>query len=102
MLHTLNKAWTTILGEQINSGAIFDALFITYGHPEYITTECLLDHICGLKGCWIFDEEDVVYGVSVLLNDKMFDDVLVSHEVTDPMLHDYLAKHCRRIIGNVG
>lgn len=97
MLHTLNKAWITITANQINSGKIDDALFVTSGAGEYIRTEWLLDELCGLRGCWIFDEDDVVYAITELLNDRKFDDVLVSHEATDMRLHDFLCKHNKRI-----
>lgn len=100
MLHTLNKAWITILANQINNGTISNALFVTFGNVEYIATEKLLQDICELDGCWIFDANDVVFGLSLLPHDIMFDDVLISHAVHDPMLKNYLAKHCRRITHN--
>lgn len=100
MIHTLNKAWATIIANQIKSGAIENALFVTSGTAEYIITEKLLDDLCNLKGCWIFDKNDVVVGVSGILNDKCFDDVLVSREANDPLLHNYLSKHCKRVMNH--
>lgn len=97
MLHTLNKAWITILANQINSGMIDSALFVTSSVGEYIMTERLLDELCGLKNCWIFNEEDVEYAVSILLNDRKFGDILISHDTHDVMLHNFLCKHNKRI-----
>lgn len=102
MLHTLNKAWITILANQINKGTISNALFVTFGNVEYIATEKLLQDICELDGCWIFDANDVVLGLSLLPHDIMFDDVLVSHEANGSMLHNFLAKHCRRLMHRGG
>lgn len=97
MLHTLNKAWITILANQINSGKIDNVLFITSGAGEYIRTEWLLDRLCGLKGCWIFDEDDVAVAFSELFGDRKFDDILVSHEVTNVWLRNFLCKRNKRI-----
>lgn len=102
MLHTLNKAWITILANQINKGMIESALFVTSGNEEYMFTENLLTELCGMKNCWVFDKGDVEFGVSVLLGDQCFDDVLVSHEATGSMLHNFLAKHCNRVMHNRG
>lgn len=102
MLHTLNKAWATIVANQIKSGKIEDALFVTSGEVEYVATKRLLQGICDLEGCYILDAEDVVYSVSSLLGDKVFDDVLVSHEAHGMMLHNFLAKHCRRLMHRGG
>jgi len=102
MLHTLNKAWATIIANQIKSGKINNALFVTCGRAEDVATKRLLQDICGLDGCYILDAEDVMYVVSFLLGDKVFDDVLVSHEAHSMMLHNFLAKHCRRLMHRGG
>ena len=102
MLHTLNKAWMTILANQINKGIIESALFVTSGKEEYIYTENLLTELCGMKKCWVFDASEVEFGVSDILSDKCFDDVLISHEANGSMLHNHLAKHCKRVMHNRG
>ena len=102
MLHTLNRAWISILANQINDGKINNALFVTSGSDEYIMTKHLLNELCGLKNCWVIDKNDVEFTVSVVLGGKCFDDVLVSHEATGSMFHNYLSKHCRRVMTDHG
>lgn len=97
MLHTLNKAWTNIIANQLKKGLISNVLFV----PK--DEEKLLNFI-EEKDCYIpapysiCTEEEILYFMKNKPDDylSMFDDILISHDIHDPLIKSYLSRHCRR------
>lgn len=103
MLHTLNKAWATILINQAIKDPTKSFLFVAKDFNEYDKYIDLLVELDKNKNSdnvliisskvakmWmIFDKR----GIEEM---DMFDDILISHEIHDNMLHDFLGRHCKR------
>lgn len=103
MLHTLNKAWATILINQAIKDPTKKFLFVAKDLNEYDKYIDLLveldknknnDNVLIIIGkvakMWmIFDKRGIEEA-------DMFDDILISHEIHDNMLHDFLGRHCKR------
>lgn len=104
MLHTLNKAWTKIFvchaGKKI--------LFIYTNQKECdMVTDTISEayrevnkddnKLCNM---WVISEEDIKSYIELCksgyANFEMCDDILISHDIHDCMLLDYLERHCKR------
>lgn len=103
MLHTLNKAWATILIKQAIKDPTKKFLFVAKGLEEYDKYIDLLVELDKNKNndnvliiiekvakMWmLFDERGIE-------EPDMFGDILISHEIHDLMLQNFLSKHCIR------
>ena len=45
---------------------------------------------------WVINEDDIREIMNDGIDFEMYDDILVSHNIHDYMLLDYLGKHCKR------
>ena len=96
MLHTLNKAWVKILAQRTDKHIMFvystqqeqDMLIETFNEVEKeIGDLCLM---------WVINEDDIREIMNDGIDVEMYDDILVSHNIHDCMLLDYLGRHCKR------
>lgn len=96
MLHTLNKAWAKILARRVNDHIMFvyttlqeqDMLIETFNEVEKeIGDSCLM---------WVTNENEIKKMMDDGIDIEMQDDILISHNIHDMMLKDYLARHCKR------
>ena len=100
MLHTLNKAWVKILANQENR--IF--LFVANDETEKDYIYKILKEIDKTKGIKSDISITTYDGIKQLISFKkfyeedfrMYDDILISHEIHDNILHDFLGRHCKR------
>ena len=111
MLHTLNKAWIDILCRQIQNEKISNFLcvyttdeelaFILKAQREhhvsidkisanYISYQLYFDRLYSI------DSE--TRPIKILIK-NMYDNILISHNLHDIFVKDYLYKHCRRKSG---
>ena len=96
MLHTLNKAWAKILARRVNDHIMFvyttlqeqDMLIETFNEVEKeIGDSCLM---------WVTNENEIKKMMDDGIDIEMQDDILISHEIHDCMLKDYLGRNCKR------
>ena len=105
MLHTLNKAWAACLAHQIRTGMISTVLIIANTPEEYECKKCLWDarwdnnRVETQVVCMSIDR--IRYITSNKVHLPIFDDILISHDLHDIMVKDYLSKHCRRLIRGI-
>lgn len=108
MLHTLNKAWIDILAHQIQNERINNFLCV------YTTDEELALILKAQREYHISIDKiqadyisyqlyfDRLYSINSetrpikILTKKMYDDILISHDLHDIFVKSYLNKHCRR------
>lgn len=96
MLHTLNKAWATILAQRVNQRIMF--VYTTPQEFQMLTDvfNVVEKENGGLPLMWVIHADDVAgfmrYGIDI----EMCDDILISHNIHDMMLLDYLNRHCKR------
>lgn len=96
MLHILNKAWAKILARHIDEHIMFvystpqeqDMLIETFSEVE--------KEIGDLCFMWVMSESYIKEMMDKGIDIEMQDDILISHDVHDVMLKDYLARHCKR------
>lgn len=96
MLHTLNKAWVKILARRVNDHIMFvyttlqeqDMLIETFSEVE--------KEIGDLCFMWVIGESDIKEMMDKGIDIEMQDDILISHEIHDVMIKDYLSKYCKR------
>lgn len=100
MFHTLNKAWATILVKQSleNKNKMF--LFVCdKNNSEAIMITDLLEQYSA-SGIYMtnYTLAQFFKVINSNGNDRfpMFDDILVSKNIHDCMLLDFLSKHCKR------
>ena len=96
MLHILNKAWVKILARHTDSHIMFvystpqeqDMLIETFNEVEKeIGDLCLM---------WVTNENEIKKMMDDGIDIEMQDDILISHNIHDMMLKDYLGRHCKR------
>lgn len=96
MLHTLNRAWVKILARRVNDHIMFvyttlqeqDMLIETFNEVEKeIGDSCLM---------WVTNENEIKKMMNDGIDIEMQDDILISHEIHDPMVKDFLGRHCKR------
>ena len=96
MLHTLNKAWTKILAQRVDKHIMF-----VYSTPQeqdmlvdvFNEVEKELGDLCFM---WVTNEDYIKKIMNDGVDIEMQDDILISHEIHDCMLKDYLGRHCKR------
>ena len=96
MLHTLNKAWTKILAQRVDKHIMF-----VYSTPQeqdmlvdvFNEVEKELGDLCFM---WVTNEDYIKKIMNDGVDIEMQDDILISHEIHDCMLNDYLGRHCKR------
>ena len=96
MLHTLNKAWAKILARRVNDHIMFvyttpqeqDMLIETFNEVEKeIGDSCLM---------WVTNENEIKKMMDDGIDIEIQDDILISHNIHDMMLKDYLGRHCKK------
>ena len=96
MLHTLNKAWVKILARRTDKHIMFvystpqeqDMLIETFNEVEKeIGDLCLM---------WVTNENEIKKMMDDGIDIEIQDDILISHDIHDCMLKDYLGRHCKR------
>lgn len=96
MLHILNKAWAKILARHTDEHIMFvystqqeqDMLIETFSEVEKeIGDSCFM---------WVISESYIKEMMDKGIDIEMQDDILISHDIHDVMLKDYLARHCKR------
>ena len=104
MLHTLNKAWTKILVRHAGKKILF--IYTNQKECDMVTDtiseayrEVYKDDN-KLGNMWVISEEDIKSHIELCksgyANFEMCDDILISHDIHDCMLLDYLERHCKR------
>ena len=97
MLHTLNRAWAKILARRVN-----DHIMFVYTTPQeqqmifdvFSEVEKEIGDLCYM---WVTNEstmKELMMDNSIDI--EMQDDILISHDIHDVMLKDYLNRHCKR------
>lgn len=100
MLHTLNKAWTTILMRQDHKSHLF-----VYSTDE--ESQMIIDVISNVLketgvtcNFHVISENDIKEDIARHQQNgtdcEIYDDILISHDIHDVMLKDYLNRHCKR------
>jgi hypothetical protein len=104
MFHYINEAWVKILARQLRDKKISEVLCVITNKDEInlvtdiaeeygVETRIMIIPAVWLGNVELFNE----YNIN-LMN---FDDILVSHDLNDMNIKDYLAKHCRRLNKNL-
>ena len=96
MLHTLNKAWAKILAQRVNEHIMF--VYTTLQEQDMLIdvfneVEKELGDSCFM---WVINENEIKKMMNDGVNIEMQDDILISHEIHDVMIKDYLSKYCKR------
>lgn len=96
MLHTLNKAWAKILARRVNDHILF--VYTTLQEQDMLIdvfseVEKELGDLCFM---WVINENEIKKMMNDGINIEMQDDILISHEIHDVMIKDYLSKYCKR------
>lgn len=96
MLHTLNKAWAKILSRRVNDHIMFvyttpqeqDMLIDVFNEVEKeLGDSCLM---------WVTNENEIKKMMNDGIDIEIQDDILISHNIHDMMLKDFLGRHCKR------
>lgn len=106
MLHTLNRAWAEILARQLKNGTIQKCLCVVGPDSEF---DMLLDvmkkyqvhmkvlYVEEVTRCVEFQRHfNIGEETYPLLEDEMYDNILISHDLHNIFAKDYLSKHCRQ------
>lgn len=101
MFHLINKAWVDILARQLRDKKIKEAFCVTTNNKEIdIITKVVEKY--GVETKMMILSVDMV---KIAMNSKIkfmdFDDILISHNLNDIYVRDFLAKHCKRINKNL-
>ena len=96
MLHILNKAWAKILARRVNDNILF--VYTTLQEQDMLIdvfneVNKELGDLCFM---WVINEDDIREIMNDGIDMEMYDDILVSHNIHDCMLKDYLGRHCKR------
>lgn len=96
MLHTLNKAWAKILAQRVNDHIMF--VYTTLQEQDMLIdvfseVEKELGDLCFM---WVINEDYIKKMMNDGIDIEMQDDILISHEIHDVMIKDYLSRHCKR------
>lgn len=103
MLHILNDAWASILIKQAINNSTFSVLFVAANeyeamHFRQFARRLIPDGVA--VNLSISTVESIICSRSYATwrseEFPEFDDILISHEVHDSMLLDFLSKHCKR------
>lgn len=95
MLYTINRAWLNILAKQLCDKKI-NSICCCYCTEEEFDLILKICHTFNIYGkCWIVSEKNMKKPY-VTKFFPMFDDILISHDLNDIVIKDFLAKHCIR------
>lgn len=97
MLFTANRAWIDIVTKQLQNGTINSALVVAkdlYELAEFLGCSGETYHPVPFK---VMTEHSAARAMKEGTMD-VYDEILVSHDIHDCFLKDYLAKHCNRIM----
>lgn len=97
MLFTANKAWIDIVTKQLESGTIKSALVVAkdlYELAEFLGCSGETYNPVPFK---VMTERSAVRIMEADTMD-MYDEILISHDIHDCFLKNYLVKHCNRIM----
>lgn len=104
MLHILNKAWVNILARHAGQLILFvytnqkeSEMIIDTFSAVYQEVDKDDDKLCNM---WVISEQDLKTYIELCklgyAEFEMCDDILISHNIYDMMLKDFLSKHCKR------
>lgn len=109
MFHLINKAWVDILARQLRDKKIKNFLCVYKTEKELAP---ILEaqtkykvYISTIPADYIEYQlyNDRLYNINSkkriikILEDEIYDDILISHDLNDIYVKDFLAKHCKRI-----
>lgn len=96
MLHRLNKAWAKILARQTNEKIMF--VYSTLQELQMLTDilNTTEKESGALPSVWITHRYDIEGYLCCGIDMEMFDDILISNDIHDMMVLDYLNRHCKR------
>lgn len=100
MFHILNEAWVRILAKQIELGYIDTVLLVCSNEEEMKLWWILREAMVRAKRPGIYIRKAYISSIERVMRNNLdvcYDDILVSHELHDCMIKDYLAKHCNRM-----
>lgn len=100
MLHILNEAWVKILAKQIERGDIDTVLLVCSNEEEMKLWLILRDAMIKARRPDIYIRKAYINSIERNMRNNLdvyYDDILISHELHDVMIKDYLAKHCNRL-----
>lgn len=97
MLFTANKAWINIVTKQLENGTIGSAMIVAkdlYELAEFLG--CSGDTYVPLP----FKVMTERSATKMMQDDTMdmYDEILISHDIYNCFLKDYLSRHCNRIM----
>lgn len=101
MFHLINKAWVDILARQIRDKKI-ESVLCVYTNPKEL--RIIVDAIRKYNLYFKMNHMPVRYLKEIVKNKvdlPMDDDILISHDLNDIYVKDYLAKRCKRINKNI-
>ena len=111
MLHTLNKAWLEIMAKQLEKGIIEDCLCVCTDEEFPMIQEVVNKYKVSRKFFIVFtnelerafnicsyfqvspEEEPSIMPIPV---DRIYGDILISHEMHNPIIIDFLHQHKKR------
>lgn len=101
MLHTINKAWVTIVAKQLKAGVIKNALFAVVDSYEAYDVYQQIIKVLGFQNDRDFYEPYYIYTEDIIRsymntngsNMPVFDNVLVSKNIHDSIIKNYLLQH---------
>ena len=95
MLHTLNKAWMDILVKQLKNGTIKNCLCVCMNDNDLeIVEKATIPENCYQINTVYFTNDNDADEIFEISQDVMFDDILISHNLHNPIIKDFLSKHC--------
>ena len=111
MLHTLNKAWLEIMAKQLNEGIIEDCLCVCTDKEFSMIQEVVNKYSVSRKFYIVFtDELERAFNICSYFRvspeekpsimpipvDRIYGDILISHEMHNPIIIDFLSRHRKR------
>ena len=96
MLHTLNRAWAKILAQRVNDRIIF--AYATLQEQQMLIdvfneVEKEIGDLCLM---WVVHESTIEEFVCNGIEIEMCDDILISREIHNIMLKDFLNRCCKK------
>lgn len=111
MLHTLNKAWLEIMAKQLKKGIIKDCLCVCTDEEFLMIQEVVNKYKVSRKFFIVFTDEleratNICSSLRTSPNespsimpipvDRIYDDILISHEMHNPTIIDFLSRRRKR------
>lgn len=105
MFHLINKAWVDILARQIRDKKI-ESVLCVYTNPKEL--RIIVDAIRKYDLDFKMNHMPANWAKEIIKNKTYkidisadYDDILISHDLNDIYVKDYLAKRCKRINKNI-